>query len=86
MAAFPMLPAPRLNAEFLWESPVCHRTYRHPQRAADRACPAKKPLTVAAPLVRCSELPMFDGHLLVLTGWLEADQAVIFLSGCELPK
>jgi hypothetical protein len=46
-----------------------------PQRAADCACPAKKPPTVAAPLVRCSELPMVDGHYLALTGWLEADQA-----------
>jgi hypothetical protein len=73
--ASPMPPAPHLNAEFLWECPVCHRPYRHPQRAADCACPAKKPLTVAAPLVRCSELPMFDGHLLALTRWLEADQA-----------
>ena len=70
-----MNPRPRLNAEFLWECPVCRRPYRSPQRAADCACPAKKPLTVAAPLVRCSELPMFDGHALALTGWLEADQA-----------
>jgi hypothetical protein len=43
------------------------------------ACPAKKPPTVAAPLVRCSELPMFDGHALALTGWLEADQAELTL-------
>jgi hypothetical protein len=70
-----MNPRPRLNADSLWECPACYRPYRHPQRAADCACPARKPLTVAAPLVRCSELPMFDGHLLALTGWLEADQA-----------
>ena len=80
--AFPMPPAPRLNAEFLWECPVCHRPYRNPQRAADCACPAKKPLTVAAPLVRCAELPMFDGHPLALTGWLEADQAELTLLHC----
>ena len=79
---FPMPPAPRLNADFLWECPVCHCPYRHPQRAADCACPANKPPTVAAPLVRCSELPMFDGHLLALTGWLEADQAELTLSRC----
>jgi hypothetical protein len=30
---------------------------------------------VAAPLVRCLDLAMFDGHPLALTGWLEADQA-----------
>jgi hypothetical protein len=77
-----MPPAPRLNAEFLWECPVCHHPYRHPQRAADCACPAKKPLTVAAPLVRCSELPMFDGHPLALTGWLEANQAELTLLHC----
>ena len=70
-----MSPRPRLNADFLWECPVCHRPYRNPQRAADCTCPAKKPPAVAAPLVHCSELPMFDGHLLALTGWLEADQA-----------
>ena len=57
-------------------------SYRHPQRAADCACPAKKPLTVAAPLVRSSELPMFDGHALALTGWLEADQAKLTLLHC----
>jgi hypothetical protein len=62
-----MSPRPRLNTNFLWECPVCHRPYRHPQRAADCACPAKKPPAVAAPLVRCSELPMFDGHALALT-------------------
>src|SRR5438067_4868569 len=62
-----MNPRPRLNAEFLWECPVCHRPYRHPQRAADCACPAKKPPTVAAPRVRCAKLPMFDGHPLALT-------------------
>ena len=74
-----MNPRPRLNADFRWECPACHRPYRHPQRAADCACPARKPLTVAAPLVRCSELPMFDGHALALTGWLEADQAELTL-------
>jgi hypothetical protein len=71
-----MNPRPRLNAEFLWECPACHRSYRHPQRAADCACPAKKPSTVAAPLVRWAELPMFDGHHLTLTGWLEAEGAL----------
>ena len=30
---------------------------------------------MAAPLVRCSDLAMFDGHPLALTGWLEADRA-----------
>ena len=74
-----MNPRPRLNAEFLWECPVCHRPYRNPQRAADCACPAKKPPAVAAPLVRSSELPMLDGHPLALTGWLEADQAELTL-------
>ena len=51
-----MNPRPRLNADFLWECPVCHRPYHNPQCAADCACPAKKPPAVAAPLVRCSEL------------------------------
>ena len=37
--------------------------------------PAKEPPTVAAPLVRCLDLAMFDGHPLALPGWLEADQA-----------
>jgi hypothetical protein len=41
--------------------------------------PAKKPLTVTAPLVPCSELPMFNGHHLALTGWLEADRAELTL-------
>jgi hypothetical protein len=31
--------------------------------------------TIAAPLVRCADLALFDGHPLALTGWLEADQA-----------
>jgi hypothetical protein len=79
LMTFPMPPAPRLNADFLWECSVCRRPYRHPQRAADCACPAKKPLTVAAPLVRCSELPMFDVDLLALTSWREADQAELTL-------
>jgi succinylglutamate desuccinylase len=30
---------------------------------------------VTAPLMRCSELAMWEGHSLALTGWLEADQA-----------
>ena len=30
-----------------------------------------------APLVRCLDLAMFDGHPLALTGWLEADQAEV---------
>ena len=77
-----MNPRPRLNAEFLWECPACHRPYRNPQRAADCGCPVKKPLTVAAPLVRCAELPMFEGHLLALTGWLEAEQAGLTLLHC----
>jgi hypothetical protein len=51
--------------------------YSHPLRQL--TCPARKPATVAAPLVRCLELPMFDGHALALTGWLEADQAELTL-------
>ena len=61
------------HPDFLWGCPTCHHRYRDPQAAADCACPAKQPATVAAPLVRCTELLMFD-HL-ALTGWLEADQA-----------
>ena len=30
---------------------------------------------------RCSQNPMFDGHHLALTGWLEADQAELTLLG-----
>jgi len=77
-----MNPRPRFNADFLWECPICHRPYRNPQRAANCACPARKPHTVAAPLVRCSELSMFDDHFLALTGWLEADQAELTLLHC----
>jgi hypothetical protein len=55
--------------------------YSHPLRQLTR--PAEDdPLTMAAPLVRCSELPMFDGHFLALTGWLEADQAELTLLHC----
>jgi hypothetical protein len=74
-----MNPRPRLNADFLWECPVCHRPYRHPQRAADCACSAKKLPTVAAPLVRCSELPMFDGHALALTELAGSRSSLSFL-------
>ena len=41
--------------------------------------PEDGPPTVAAPLVRCPDLAMFDGHPLALTGWLEADQAELTL-------
>ena len=70
-----MPPAPRLNAEFYWECPTCHRAFARPESAAQCHRPAKDPPTVAAPLVRWSELAMFDGHALALTGWLEAEQA-----------
>ena len=73
--ALPMPPAPRLNAEFYWECPTCHRAFARPETAAQCHRPAKEPPTVAAPLVRCLDLAMFDGHPVALTGWLEADQA-----------
>jgi hypothetical protein len=82
-----MPPAPRLNAEFFWECPTCHRAFARPENATRCHRPPEGDLpTVAAPLVRCLDLAMFDGHPLALTGWLEADQAVIFLSGCESTK
>jgi hypothetical protein len=74
--AFPMPPAPRLNAEFYWECPTCRRAFARPETAARcHRPPEGDPPTVAAPLVRSLELAMFDGHPLALTGWLEADQA-----------
>jgi hypothetical protein len=76
-----------LNADFAWEYPACHRLYGQPQRAADCPCPNKKsPATIVAPLVRCPDLAMFDGHPLALTGWLEAEQAVISLRRCKSTK
>jgi hypothetical protein len=84
----------RLNAEFFWECPTCRRAFTRPETAAQCHRPAEDdPLTMAAPLVRCSELPMFDGHFLALTGWLEAEQAChfskpmqIYQSGCKFTK
>ena len=39
-------------------------------------CPSPKaPATIVAPLVRCADLAMWDGHAVALTGWLEAEQA-----------
>ena len=71
-----MPPAPRLNAEFYWECPTCRRAFARPETAARCHRPPEGDLpTVAAPLVRCLELAMFDGHPIALTGWLEADQA-----------
>jgi hypothetical protein len=50
--------------------------YSHPLR---QLTPCPRPdapaATIAAPLVRCPDLAMFDGHPLALTGWLEAEQA-----------
>ena len=74
-----MSPTPRLNPDFLWECPACRRPYRNPQEAARCPCPSQNHRTVVAPLVRCSELPMWEGHPLALTGWLEADQAELTL-------
>jgi len=74
--AFPMPPAPRLNAEFFWECPTCRRVFARPESAAQcHRPPEGNSSTVAAPLVRWSELAMWEGHPLALTGWLEADQA-----------
>ena len=75
---FPMPPAPRLNAEFFWECPTCRRAFTRPETAARcHRPPEDESPTVAAPLVRCLDLAMFDGHPLALTGWLEADQAEV---------
>jgi hypothetical protein len=68
----PILP---LDAEFCWECPACHRTFRQPDEAAQCPCPIQKTPAIVAPLVRCPEFPMWDGHPVALTGWLEADQA-----------
>jgi hypothetical protein len=75
MAFLPMPPTLRLNAEFFWECPTCRRAFARPETAAQCHRPPKEPPTVAAPLVRWSELAMWEGHPLALTGWLEADQA-----------
>jgi hypothetical protein len=81
--ALPMPPAPRLNAKFFWGYPTCRRAFARPETAARcHRPPEGDPLTVAAPLVRCLELAMFDGHALALTGWLEADQAELTLLHC----
>ena len=66
---------PTLDADFSWACPACHRLYGQPQRAAQCPCPSQKTLAIVAPLVRCTELPMWDGHPVALTSWLEADQA-----------
>ena len=71
-----MPPTPRLNADFHWECPACRRPFRRPDQAAQCPCPSPKtPATIVAPLVRCAELSMWDGHSVALTGWLEAEQA-----------
>jgi hypothetical protein len=81
--AFPMPPAPRLNAEFFWECPTCRRAFARPETAARcHRPPEDDPPTVVAPLVRCLELAMWDGHPLALTGWLEADQAELTVLHC----
>ena len=68
--------APRLNADFYWECPACRRPFRRPEQAAECPCPSPKaPAAIVAPLVRCTDLPMWDGHAVALTGWLEAEQA-----------
>ena len=78
-----MPPAPRLNADFAWECPACHRSFRRPEQAARCPCPSpKRPAAIVAPLVRCGELPMWDGHLVALTGWLEAEQAELTVLHC----
>ena len=67
---------PRLPSAFVWACPTCQRPYLSTLAAV--AChpdPSAKHPTVAAPLVRWAELPMWEGHPLALTGWLEADQA-----------
>ena len=57
--AFPMPPAPRLNAEFFWECPTCHRAFAWPETAARCHRPPEGDLpTVAAPLMRCLDLAM----------------------------
>jgi hypothetical protein len=66
----------RLHPDFLWGCPSCRRPYPSPLAAADcHPDPGETRRTVVAPLVRSAELPMWDGHPLALTGWLEADQA-----------
>jgi hypothetical protein len=71
-----MPPAPRLNADFYWEYPACHRPFPRPEQAAECPCPSPKtPAAIVAPLVRSAELPLWDGHAVALTGWLEAEQA-----------
>ena len=66
----------RLHLDFLWGCPSCQRPYPSPLAAADcHPDPGETGRTVVAPLVRCAELPMWQGHPLALTGWLEADQA-----------
>ena len=79
---FPMPPAPRLNAEFNWECPTCHRAFARPETAAQCHRQPKEPPTVAVPLVRWAELAMWEGHPLALTGWLEADQAELTVLHC----
>ena len=75
-----MTPTPRLNREFFWECPACRRPYPKPDQAARCPCPRpERPPVLIAPLVRCAELPMFDGHPVALTGWLEAEQAELTL-------
>ena len=73
--AFAMPPAPRLDAEFFWECATCRRVFARPETAAQCHRSLKEPPSVAAPLVRCLDLAMFEGHPLALIAWLEADQA-----------
>ena len=71
---------PRLNPDFLWECPACRRAYPRPEAATQCPCPSGPgQRTVITPLVRYSELSMWEGHPLALTGWLEADQAELSL-------
>ena len=75
LPALPMSPTPRLNSEFFWECPTCRRAYLRPEAAARCPCPNQNHGKVVAPLVRSSELSMWEGHPVALTAWLEADQA-----------
>ena len=38
-----------------------------------------EPKSASFPLVRCSALPMFEGHPLIVTGQLEAEQVEVML-------
>lgn len=73
-----MPPTPRLKRPTSpGNAPPAAALFGGPTKPRECPCPSPKApaATIVAPLVRCAELAMWDGHPVALTGWLEAEQA-----------